>query len=128
MAGETRSPFVDGKEVSVISLIARACLKKFERLHDILHSLPLDQPGETEFDLQNTRLVVEDAHARFKAWGTNIAAFCDGNLRVSLDFRLNEAPGVKSRAIQILQDLDEYLDDGALLILNKFISQISNIA
>jgi len=124
MAGETPAPFVDSKTVSAISLIARACLKKFEILHDLLQSLPLDQPGDIELDLQNTRLVVEDAQARFKAWGTNIAAFRDGNLRISLDFRLNEAPGVKSRAIRILKDLEEYLDDGRLPIQNEFMSRI----
>jgi len=113
MAGEISAPFVDDKKASAISLISRACLEKFERLHDILQSLPSEEAGDIELDVHNAKLVIEDALARFKAWGTNIAAFRDGNLRISLDFRLREAPRVKGRALRILRDLEEYLDDGA---------------
>jgi hypothetical protein len=73
--------------------------------------------GENEdqilgYDRDHALLTMQDARARFKAWGESIAAFHPGSVRTSLDFRLREAPEVRGRALQILEYLQEYLHEG----------------
>ena len=100
------------KAQSPIYFLAKDCLQRFEGLRDVLHSSQSDKADQLWFDLDFTHNTIEDAQARFKAWGTNIAAFSNGTLRTSLDFRLAEAPGIKRRTLQVLEDLQEYLGEG----------------
>ncbi len=68
---------------------------------------------------------MQDARARFKAWGESIAAFHDVLARDSLDFRLREALEIRGRAVEILNYLQEYLHEGELsgiLLLFAFYS------
>ncbi|KAF4628213.1 hypothetical protein G7Y89_g9937 [Cudoniella acicularis] len=96
-----QAPIVpDAAALSPISVLAKDCLKQLEGLCDIVGRLLPDKAEELGFDLDSMRLTVEDARARFKAWGTNIAAFRPRTLRTSLDFRLAEAPGIKRRTLQ----------------------------
>ena len=111
MAGKATAQ-VHLQEDSTICLLANGCLKKFKRLFDVLNRQYTSI--DAQVDLDSTRLVIEDAQARFRAWGTNIAAFREGKHRISLDYRLNEAPGIKRRTLQILGDLQEYLGDGKI--------------
>ena len=103
---------IDLPEISAISLLANNCLRKFLKLFGILRDL--HPPVDIGLDIDSARLSIEEAQAGFKAWGTNIAAFEDGKLPTSLDYRLNEAPAIKGGTLQILRDLEEYLDDGNL--------------
>lgn len=96
--------------VSTISREAKKCLELFTALSSVLSAPPPNL--QSGIDLENTKLAVDDSRARFRAWGTNIAAFHDSKLRTSLDSRLKEAPGILGRATQILKDLQEYLSDG----------------
>lgn len=85
----------------------------------MLQNTRVDDTSQRGFDLESTRLTIEDARARFKAWGASIAAFHDGTLRTSLDSRLKEAPGIRGRTLQVLQDLQEYLHDGKSIQISR---------
>src|SRR6187402_3361550 len=74
-------------ESSPIYMLASSCRQTFEELSQILHGISPDGEDQLTFDLDHTHALIEDAKARFKAWGTNIAAFRNGTLRTSLDFR-----------------------------------------
>jgi hypothetical protein len=65
-------------------------------------------------------LTMQDGRAKFKAWGTNIAAFKDGRHPTSLDSRLKDAPEIRSRLLNVLQYLQEYLNDGQLLSTGSY--------
>jgi hypothetical protein len=67
------------------------------------------------YDRNFVFLTMQDGRARFKAWGTNIAAFKDGRHPTSLDFRLKDGPEIRSRLLNVLEYLQEYLKDGQLL-------------
>lgn len=102
---------------AAISLLSKDCLKRFHRICDILQdeapnhpSLPED--GFPSLDTHLALLTMQDARARFKAWGDSIAAFHPGHVRTSLDFRLEEASEVRGRVLQILEYLQEYLHEG----------------
>lgn len=96
---------------STISYEAKKCLELFTELSTILNSTPSDPAQQPEIDYETTKLATEDARARFRAWGTNIAAFHNSALRTSLDSRLKEAPSILGRTLQVLIDLREYLTD-----------------
>jgi hypothetical protein len=100
------------KALSPIFLVAKSCLMKFRELSAEFYVFEPDKAEQLGFDLDPTRLVIEEGQARFKAWGSNIAAFRNGKLRTSLDFRLAEASGMKRRTLQVLTDLREYLNEG----------------
>lgn len=97
---------------SPIYLLAKDCLRRFEGLYVALHNSHLDGPQQLTFDLGSMQSTIEDAQTRFRAWGTNIAAFRNGTFRTSLDFRLAEAPRIKYRTMQVLEDLQQYLSEG----------------
>src|SRR3954466_15718302 len=96
---------------SPIYASASACRRKFEELSHVLHGMFTNRKDQLTFDLDYTHNLVEDAKARFKAWGTNIAAFRHGTLRTSLDSRLSKAPGIRDSTLQVLGDLQEYLTE-----------------
>lgn len=100
------------KTLSPIFLLAKVCLGRFKVLQAVLNGSQSDKHEQLGLDLDFIRLTIEDTQARFKAWGSNIAAFHNGALRTSLDFRLAEAPGMRRRTLQMLEDLQEYLRDG----------------
>jgi hypothetical protein len=94
---------------SPIYLLAIHCLKGFGELINILQTEETEDPT---FDVGSTQTAIEEAKARFNGWGTNLAAFRNGTFRTSLDFRVAEAPKIKEMILQILRDLQEYLNDG----------------
>lgn len=104
---------------SAISLLSRDCVKQFHYICDILKDLELRDPEISNYegkilgyDTHLALLTMQDARARFKAWGDGIAAFHDGHVRISLDSRLREAPDFRRRAFQILEYMQEYLHEG----------------
>jgi Tfp pilus assembly PilM family ATPase len=115
-------------EQSPIYTLASACRQRFEDLSHTLYSFSSDMSDQPTFDLDSTRNSIEDAKARFKAWATNIAAFRKGTVRTSLDFRLAEAPGIKGGTLQVLEDLEEYLVEGAFpMQLSRIATNCSNV-
>lgn len=96
---------------TTVSFEAKKCLELFTGLSTTLNSTPLDPAQRLDLDYEITKLAIEDARARFTAWGTNIAAFHNSAVRTSLDSRLKEAPGILGRTLQVLTDLREYLTD-----------------
>jgi hypothetical protein len=104
----------NSNDPSAISLLSKGCLKRFRYIDGLLQDLEASN-GEDEifgYDTHLALLTMQDARARFKAWGESIAAFHDGLARTSLDFRLREAPEIRGRALQILGYLQEYLYEG----------------
>jgi hypothetical protein len=99
---------------SAVSILSKDCIKRFHHICDILQDLdPNRQEDELSgLDTHLALLTMQDARARFNAWGESIAAFHPGHVRTSLDFRLKEAPEVRGRALQILEYLQEYLHEG----------------
>ena len=95
-----------------ISVEAKKCLALFEskELSATLKDTTAQPTGGINREI--TLLAIDDARARYRAWGTNIAAFHASGLRTSLDSRLKEAPSILSRTLQVLVDLREYLTDG----------------
>lgn len=113
-SSDSNSAIEDAGEVDIKSPIyglATICQIAFKELLDILHTQAND-PGHHALSFEVYQPAIEDANARFNAWGTNIAAFRDGSSRISLDYRMREAPEIKRRALQILEDVQDYLKDG----------------
>lgn len=97
---------------SPIHLLAKDCLRRFDGLYVALRNWHQNDSQQSTFDLGFMQSTIEDAHTRFRAWGTNIAAFRNEKSRTSLDFRLAEAPRIKYRTVQVLEDLQQYLIEG----------------
>ncbi|KFZ13509.1 hypothetical protein V502_06562 [Pseudogymnoascus sp. VKM F-4520 (FW-2644)] len=113
----SQAPTIQNSDTqSPIYLLAKDCLCRFEGLYVALHNSDLDGSQQLTFDLGSMQSTIEDAHTRFRAWGTNIAAFRNGTSRASLDFRLAEAPRIKYRTMQVLEDLKQYLSEEVDLI------------
>jgi hypothetical protein len=64
------------------------------------------------FDAKTSLRIVEDAHVRFKAWATNIAATQQPRLPSSLDSRLKDAADIRQRILKVLADLEVSLQTG----------------
>jgi hypothetical protein len=77
-----------------------------------LKEIIVEESGRRGYDRNQALIVMQDAHARFKAWAVNIAALHSGNLQSSLDFRLTEAADVRRRILKVLEDLQESLNAG----------------
>jgi hypothetical protein len=102
----------DFSDPSAISLLAKDCLERFKKICDVLNNSPPNKASQHEYDRDLALLTMQDASARFRAWGANIGAFHNGLHRASLDFRLKEASGIQDRALKILVYLQEYLHEG----------------
>lgn len=92
-----------------ISDESKRCLDLFKELSLAVESVSGPYRTDKSIDHDKASLTLEDAKARFRAWGTNIAAFHDSTQRTSLDARLKEAPEMSSRALRILGDLQDNL-------------------
>ncbi|OBT86784.1 hypothetical protein VE02_04226 [Pseudogymnoascus sp. 03VT05] len=62
---------------------------------------------------------MQDSYAKFKAWGTSIAAFREVHVPTSLDFRLSDALEIRSTLLGVLEYLREYLNDAYEIILGN---------
>lgn len=109
----SQAPTIQNSDTqSPIYLLAKDCLRRFDGLYVTLRNSHQNGSQQFTFDLGLVQSTIEDAHTRFRAWGTNIAAFRHGKSRTSLDFRLAEAPRIKYRTVQVLEDLQQYLNEG----------------
>jgi len=97
---------------SSIYSLALPCLKSIENICDGLRLIEQENASQNGYDRNLVLLSMLDARAKFKAWGGNIAAFRKPYLSTSLDFRLKEAPEIRTRLLQVLEYLQEYLNDG----------------
>jgi hypothetical protein len=61
----------------------------------------------------------EDNLSRFRIWAGNIGAFHSLPSRVSADFRLREAPEVRSRILELLDDISETNNELHALLKDK---------
>jgi len=104
--------FPNPPSLNSISSLSQDCLKRFEEICGILQDLDQETAIRNGYDRNPVLLALQDARARFKAWGTSIAGFRKPHLPTSLDFRLREAPEIRTRLLQVLEYLQEYLNDG----------------
>lgn len=113
MAGQSPlSSFPNPSSLNSISSLSQDCLRRFEGICDELQKLDQETASKNRYDRNLVLLALQDARARFKAWGTSIAGFRKPHLPTSLDFRLREAPEIRTRLLQVLEYLQEYLNDG----------------
>ncbi|KAM3075257.1 hypothetical protein ACMFMG_007299 [Clarireedia jacksonii] len=95
------------------------CLERFRNAVQILKETRPSQATSYGYDLEFSLFTIQDAFAHFKAWGNNIAAFHDGVLRSSLEFRLKEASEIRQRILKILGNLQVSLYEARLIITGK---------
>ena len=107
-------------DASTISFEAKKCLELFTELSTLLDLVPSTPTFQLPPGISHeiAKLAIEDSRAKFRAWGTNIAAFHESRLRTSLDSRLKEAPSISARTIQVLADLQEYLTSGGCSLIS----------
>lgn len=98
--------------LTAISPQALYCLRRFETICDELRNIEQETAIQNGYDRNLVLLAMQDSRAKFKAWGTSIAAFRQGHVPTSLDFRLRDALEIRSRLLQVLEYLGEYLNDG----------------
>lgn len=104
-------PLVDRIQSTAIAPEASTCLSYLEKICNTLRVLTADQANWWGVERNTALLNFQDAQAKFKAWGTSIAAFRSGLNPTSLDYRLRDAPDIRKRLCQVLKELREYLDD-----------------
>ncbi|KFY60055.1 hypothetical protein V496_05455 [Pseudogymnoascus sp. VKM F-4515 (FW-2607)] len=109
-----------------ISAQALYCLRRFETICDELQNIEQETAIQNGYDRNLVLLTMQDSRAKFKAWGTSIAAFRKGHVPTSLDFRLRDAPEIRSRLLQVLEYLGEYLNDASEIILGNTANQAWN--
>jgi hypothetical protein len=88
------------------------CLERFQDSIQILKDTDPSMATGHGYDLEFSLFAMQDAFAHFKAWGSNIAAFQDGTLRSSLQFRVKEASEIRQRILKILGNLQVSLYEG----------------
>lgn len=94
-----------------INTEARTCLSNLEKICRSLRVLTPDEAITAGFERHVALLNFQDALAKFRAWGVNVAAFRGESHPTSLHFRLRDAPDIRSRVCQVLEELQEYLHD-----------------
>ena len=57
------------------------------------------------------KYTLEDASQRFQLWAGSIGASAQAEKKISLDWRLRDAPDIKEQVEDLLDDLVEALDD-----------------
>ena len=95
---------------SPIASRTRLCWAKLEALCE-----KLPRPELTGNNVANV-FDASDQRDRFKIWAGNMGALQDIQFPTSLDYRLREAPRVVALITELLGDLEEALEEGALLI------------
>jgi len=90
----------DNNPRHAILRLYRACMESFIFLADIV--------GGSEF--RNVSTSLQDELGRFRIWVENAGAHRSG--RVSLDYRLREAPEVKEVVLELMNNLYSDLQDG----------------
>lgn len=92
---------------SSITLKSRHCVETFHGLSKVLNDTP------APYSISQS--VCLDELGRFRLWASNIGAQLDAGDKMSLDYRLRNAPKLVSRIMEFLDDLSEALDDGVVL-------------
>ncbi|EWG48629.1 hypothetical protein FVEG_08333 [Fusarium verticillioides 7600] len=90
----------DHSRRAIVAEYARKCYKSFQHCLDSASKVDKASRPGTQMSL----IRVEDQLARFQLWTANICVFSSG--RDSLDYRLREAPDVRTPVIGLLQALD----------------------
>jgi hypothetical protein len=85
---------------AIVAEYARKCYVSFQHCLDSASKADKASKPGTQMSL----IRVEDQLARFQLWTANIFVFSSG--RDSLDYRLREAPDVRTPVIGLLQALD----------------------
>lgn len=98
--------------LSPISSQALYCLKRYETICDELENPKQETAIQNGYNRNLVLLTMQDSCAKFKAWGTSIAAFRQVHVPTSLDFRLRDALEIRSTLLGVLEYLGEYLNDG----------------
>ena len=60
---------------------------------------------------QGPKEALEDAFDRFQLWAGSVGASIDAQRKISLEWRLRDAPEIKERIVELQNDLVEALDD-----------------
>ena len=60
---------------------------------------------------QGPKEALEDAFDRFQLWVGSVGASVASQRKISLDWRLRDAPEIKERIVELQSDLVEALDD-----------------
>jgi hypothetical protein len=60
---------------------------------------------------QSPKEALEDAFDRFQLWVGSVGASVDAQRKISLEWRLRDAPEIKERIVELQSDLVEALDD-----------------
>ncbi|TAQ86664.1 hypothetical protein B7494_g5027 [Chlorociboria aeruginascens] len=99
-----------------ISSQSKKCLESFNSAYNVLHNFVTEKSAPEGVDLNRSLFEIQDSRARYKAWGTNIAAFQSRNHPTSLDSRLEDAAEIRGRISKVLEDLELSLDDAFLIV------------
>jgi hypothetical protein len=89
-----------------------SCMNQYQSLSSTLKETTATVAIHVGFDAKTSLRIVEDAHVRFKAWATNIAATQQPRLPSSLDSQLKDAADIRQRILKILADLEVSLQTG----------------
>jgi len=109
-----QSPRVDclaSNPLYAINPGANRCRTCFQEICLTLGNLAPEEAIKAGIERETTLLFFQDAKAKFNAWGSNIAAFHSIFIPTSLGFRLRDAPEIRKRVWQVLEELLEYLID-----------------
>lgn len=113
--GNSISELQDKQSEVPISSQATACLRYFDDICKVLQTFTPETEHPSGFDRDMTLFDMQDASAKFKGWGSNIAAF-KAYHPASLDSRLREAHDMRVRILKFLSYLQEYLQDASQII------------
>ncbi|CZR61999.1 uncharacterized protein PAC_11896 [Phialocephala subalpina] len=86
-----------------------ACSSSWLRLFD--RAIPTTGFGISESE-------VSDTLGRYRIWAGNIGAFQHSELKISLSFRICDAPKIAARIAELLGDIAESLDDAYQIVSN----------
>ncbi|KAF7509028.1 hypothetical protein GJ744_008423 [Endocarpon pusillum] len=95
-----------------IALSSKDCIAYFTQLSALLDKETLQQPPVS-------LPTCVDELGRFRIWANNIGALLDLELENSLDHRLREAPKLRLRIIDFLDDLRESLGDACAIVSKR---------
>jgi hypothetical protein len=79
-----------------------------EKFTQIIHTLSI---SDSATGGQGTKDVLQDIFERFQLWVGSVGASIDARSKLSLEWRLRDAPEIRERIVELQSDLVEALDD-----------------